>query len=126
MEFFGPKIKELCQDGKDPHQLCIFFQGLRGSGKSTLCRVVKDVLDNEAVCLDADDLMQRPGAQTEKARFVFQQTVLKRFGQKGTPILLVDFLRLNADARKDLLIAVRLNGNRVNTKYAFYNSLDLR
>ena len=86
---------------------------------------MESVLDYKAVRLDADVLQQGPRAQTQKGQMLLQEKVLNMLDW-GTPILLVDFLRLNADARKDLLIAVRVNGNRVNTKYAFYNSLDLR
>ena len=55
MEILDSEVRKRRQDGKDP-QLCIFFQGLRGSSKSTLCRVVESVLDYKAVRLDADDL----------------------------------------------------------------------
>ena len=102
MVILGSEVRKRGQDA----QLCIFFQGLRGSGKSSLCRVVESVLDYTAVRLDADDLQQGPGAQTQRGQLKFQEKVLNMLDE-GTQILLVDSLPLNADVRKAFLIAVR-------------------
>ena len=68
--------------------------------------MVESVLDNKAVRIDADDLQRGPGAQTQRGQVLLREKVLNMLGQ-GKHILLVDSLPLNADARKDLLTAVR-------------------
>ena len=108
---FGDNMKRLIRGGKVLPQLCLVFQGLRGSGKSTLSRILTSIL--EAQRIDADILAGDRGAQTEGGWALLQKVVLGELnsvsvddGKANYSVLVIDSLAISAAGRKGLLQAV--------------------